>query len=268
MSSSCLFVVMNKPTYLILFLALIIVSNIQGQRITINGKVKSNIEELENIHVINKSSNKGTITNTKGEFKLSVKEKDTLIFSGIQFNNKEIIINPFDVLSKSLTINMISKRNQLDEVTIRKSKNIAVELGLPNAGKKKLTKLEAREVYYSQAPVAIVILSTLFNPAGNFEDLYHIISGNRKRDRKLKAYIEADKLAAYNKKVIKQIRLYFKDVFFTETLQIPEKEIEYFIEYCLPKGIIDLYIKKRNLEIMDIFIKESITYLKELKDEE
>ncbi len=259
---------MNKPTYLILFLALIIVSNIQGQRISINGKIKSDINDLENIHIVNKSSNKGTITSVKGEFQLSVKEKDTLIFSGIQFNNKEIIISPFDILSKSITINLISKINQLEEVIIRKPKNIAVELGLPNAGKKKLTKLEAREVYYSQASVPVVILLTLLGNAGGLEDLYHIISGNRKRDQKLKALIEADKLAAYNQNVIKKMRLYFKDVFFTETLKIPEEKIDYFIESCLSKDIIDLYIKERNLEIMDIFIKESKNYIKEIKDEE
>ncbi len=259
---------MNKSTFYTLLLTFLISFSIQGQRITINGKVKSNIEELENIHVVNKNSNKGTITTSEGEFRLSVKEKDTLIFSGIQFNNKKIIISSFDVLSKSLTINLISKINQLDEVIIRKPKNMAIALGLPNAGKKKLTKLEAREVYYSQAPVAIVILTTLLGQAGGIEDLYHIISGNRKRDRKLKALIEADKLEAYNKQAITKMRLYFKDIFFTDILKIPTKEIDYFIEYCLDKDIIDLYIKERNLEIMNIFIKESEAYLKKLKDEE
>jgi len=259
---------MNKPTYLILFLTLIIVSNIQGQRISLNGNIKSNSNDLENIHVININSNKGTVTTSKGEFKVSVKENDTLSFSGIQFENKKIIITNLDILSKSLTIYLVSKVNRLDEVVIRKPKNIAVELGLPNAGKKKLTKLEAREVYYSQASVLAVILSTLLNKKGNIEDLYHIISGNRKRDRKLKALIEADKLAAYNQNAIKKIRLYFKDIFFTETLKIPRDKIDYFIESCLSKNIIDLYIKERNLEVMDIFIRESKTYLKELKNEE
>ena len=53
-----------------------------------------------------------------------------------------------------------------------------------------------------------------------------------------------------------------------DILKIPKNEIDYFIEYCIPNGIIDLYIKERNLEIIDIFIKESETYLKELKNEE
>jgi len=259
---------MNKSTFFTLSFTLIIAYHIQGQRIKIKGKVKSNINELENIHVVNKSTNKGTITTIKGEFKLSVKEKDTLTFSGIQFNNKKIIISPFDILSKSITVNLISKINQLDEVIIRKPKNMAIELGLPNAGKKKLTKLEAREVYYSQASVLAVILSTLLNKKGNIEDLYHVISGNRKRDRKLKALIEADKLVAHNQNAIKKMRLYFKDDFFIKTLKIPEGKIDSFIESCLSKKIIDLYIKEKNLKIMDVFIKESKSYLKKIENEE
>lgn len=258
---------MYKPTYLIIFLTLLFISYGYGQRISITGSVKSDIDGLENIHIINVNSNKGTITTSKGEFKLFVKENDTLRFSGIQFENKKICITNFDILSKSITTYLVSRVNRLDEVVVRKPKNMAVELGLPNAGKKKLTKLEAREVYYSQASVPVVILLTLIGNAGGIEDLYHIISGNRKRDRKLKALLEADKLAAYNKKAIKKMRLFFKDTFFTKKLEIPEDEIDYFIEYCLSKGIIDLYIKERSLEIMDIFIKESKIYLKELKDE-
>jgi len=258
---------MNKSTCLIIFLTLLFIPYGHGQRISISGSVKSDINGLENIHVINVNSNKGTITTSKGEFKLFVKENDTLHFSGIQFENKKICITNLDVLNKSITIYLISKVNRLDEIVIKEPKNIAVELGLPNAGKKKLTKLEAREIYYSQASVPVIILLTLLNKKGSIEDLYHIISGNRKRDRKLKALLEADKLAAYNQKAIQKMRFYFKDVFFTKTLEIPEDKIDYFIEYCLAKGIIDLYIKERNLEIMDILIKESEAYLKEMKDE-
>jgi len=258
---------MIKSTYLILYLVFSVVAHAQVERITISGSIRSDAIDLGNIHIINKDSNIGTITDDYGKFLILVKENDTLTFSGIQFKNKKIVISNFDVLSKTITISLISKVNQLDEVLLRKPKNIAMDLGLPNAGKKPLTKLEAREVYYSQASITFVILSTLLNKKGNIEDLYHVISGNRKRDRKLKALIEADKLIEYNQCVIKEIRSYFKDSFFITTLQIPEEKINYFIEYCIVKDILDLFIKDSHLDVMDILITESKLYLKELENE-
>ncbi len=259
---------MNKSTYLILSLVLSATIHSQVERSTITGTIKSDAIDLENIHIINKNSNIGTITDVYGKFLIRVKENDTLTFSGIQFENKKIVISNFDAMRKSLTINLISKVNQLDEVLLRKPKNIAMDLGLPNAGKKPLTKLEAREVYYSQASITFVILSTLLNKKGNIEDLYHVISGNRKRDRKLKALIEADKLVEYNQKVIREMRSYYKDAFFITTLQIPKEKINHFIEYCVVKDNIDLSIKESHLEVMDILIAESKIYLKELEHEE
>ncbi len=64
----------------------------QEKQIVISGNIINDALSVENIHILNKTSNKGTIANKYGEFKIPIKANDTLIFSGIQFYKKEVLI--------------------------------------------------------------------------------------------------------------------------------------------------------------------------------
>ncbi|HBS11857.1 MAG TPA: hypothetical protein DEO36_04835, partial [Flavobacteriaceae bacterium] len=110
---------MKSNTFLLILIFFSIKVYTQNQRITIYGNIKSDIKQLENIHIINKNTNKGTITDTKGRFQVLVKEKDTLIFSGIQFYYLEITIDKQNIRNKTITIDLLQKINVLDEVNVK-----------------------------------------------------------------------------------------------------------------------------------------------------
>ena len=155
----------------------------------------------------------------------------------------------------------INKTNELQEVVIVKRKNIAEGLGLPNAGKKPLNKLERNLNAYSQASLPIVILATLLGQQGGLDDIYNIVSGNRKKDRKLKNLIDHDKQTETDRVNIQLIRTHYKEDFFIYKVKIPGKSIDDYINYCLSKGIVFLYERGRFLEVMDIFIQSKENYL-------
>ena len=75
--------------YLILLLFLTLKLSAQERRMKFYGKVTNDSIVLENVHVINKTTNKGTVSNYLGEFKLLVKENDILQFSNIQYLTKK-----------------------------------------------------------------------------------------------------------------------------------------------------------------------------------
>lgn len=258
---------MLKSTQLILLLLCTISSFAQKERTMITGKVESDKKAAKDTHVINKTSNKGTISNVNGQFTISVKIGDTLILRGIQFESKEIVILENHIVDKTIFINLHLKTNILKEVTLKKTENIAMALKLPNAGKKPLKGVDLKLARYSQQSTPVVILAALLGQKGGISDVYNIISGNRKKHRKLKQLIEKDKKEKQNKKVLDEIRKHFKDDFFIYTLKIEGKYIKEFIQYCLPKDIINLFEKKSYLELMDIFVKESKPFLKYLDDE-
>lgn len=252
--------------YLLCFLFLSFFAFGQENRVLISGKISNDSIPIENVHIINKNSGRGTITNRLGQFKLSVTDKDTLLISDIQFQNKIIVINQDHLLTKYLKINLLELSNELDEVIVRQYDDMSEELGLPNAGKKPLNKLERNLNHYSQKSTPIVILQALLFKPGGIDDIYNIVSGNRKRDRKLKSLIEQDERIAENKRYIQRIRDHFQDDFFIHSVKIEKEHIDPYLFFCLPQGIVHLYDKGRLIEVIDILLKSKESYLSSLTE--
>jgi len=230
-----------KQLTLILLLLFTLHLYAQKRATVISGHVKSDSLSVENIHIINKTSKKGTISNHKGEYEIAVQLNDTLLFSGIQFYLYEIKVTDSILKSKLLEIDLFQKINTLDEIIVKKPGNIfllqeytytinAVTLGLPNAGKKLPDPIDRKLSYLGSG-------------------LYRILSGERKKLQKLRKLMEEDEK-------IKKIRLHFHDYFFLNTIKIPKEKINIFIKFSLSKQLEQLFKKDRNLEVMEIFIKK------------
>ncbi len=85
----------------------------------INGRVLSATKDVEAIHILNKTSNKATITNAKGDFSIPVRINDTLLISGVQFHKKEMLITTKLLAQTTIYITLIEKVNELDEIVVR-----------------------------------------------------------------------------------------------------------------------------------------------------
>ena len=237
----------------------------QENRVLISGEIKNDSVPIQNVHIINKSSQKGTITNRIGQFKISVTDKDTLMISDIQFQNKIVIINQDHLLTKFIEINLLELTNELDEVIVQQFDDMSEELGLPNAGKEPLNKLDRNLNHYSQKSTPVVILEALLFKQGGIDDIYNIVSGNRKRDRKLKQLIQEDELNVSKMEYVKTIRAHFQDEFFINSVKIEEEYIDTYIYYCLAQDIGNLYDKGRLIEVIDVLLKSKEQYFQSLE---
>jgi len=85
-----------------------------GQSV-LNGEI-INTEEVEGIHVFNKTYHKYTITDANGKFEILVRVNDTIAFSGIQYDLKTIVISKDLIENEALSITLNTKVNELDEV--------------------------------------------------------------------------------------------------------------------------------------------------------
>ena len=257
-----------NPFHLLLFFLFLLSFECVGQenRVLISGEVKNDSLPVENVHIINKNTQKGTISNNLGQFKISVIDGDTLIISDIQFQKKIVLINQDHLLKKYIAIDLLELTNELDEVIVMQYEDMAEELGLPNAGKEPLAKLDRNLNHYSQKSTPVVILEALLFKPGGIDDIYNIVSGNRKNDRKLKQLLDEDKQVETNKLHVKTLREHFQDAFFVNTIMIKEEQINQFIQYCLPKGIMNLYEKGRLIEVIDIFLKSKDPFLLSLEE--
>ncbi len=256
----------------------------QEERIKIYGTIHINEENASDIHIINKSTNKGTITNANGYFQIPVRKGDTLIFSGIQFYYKELVINKKHIDDKKLHIKLVEKNNKLEEVTVKNHTlkgNLYIDsrdsednlifynedmLGLENLDLSTPVIMDIDSFSRSRSssdpviPSGINILGLLrFVSEPFIEDISKI--GETKRN--LRAYKTRRKEKA--KKAPENIRNEFGDNFFVKTLKIPANKIDQFIAYCQTKGIVDLYLDDKKIEMIDLMLKYKKDYLEQIE---
>lgn len=272
--------------YLILTLLFVLKIQAQDDRYQIKGIITSDSVAIENIHIINKNSKKGTVSNQFGEFKIPVKVNDTLVFSGIQFYTKVLQITKKQIESKLIRIDLFQKINTLDEVEIKAhdltgnlfadSKNakdsikeLNPELSKPGAWAVDFSMVDdIDETDRKRPPDASQLTNPNIPIGGNILGLASFILkpltkeiskiGKNKRELKIKEV----NYQIESKEAPEKIRADFGDDFFIHQLNISIDKIDVFIKHCISKGIIDLYIKDKKLEIMDLLIKESKNFNK------
>lgn len=271
----------NQSLFLILLL-FSLTSFAQGERILIHGNIISDGAELQNIHILNKHSKKGAITNIEGEFKIEVQEKDTLIITGIQFYYLEVLITNKSINNRRISINLVPKMNELEEVEvshnltgnisvdandIKISKNVKEDV--LNFAELDLRLLEvkwdddSRSRTSSDSQLMPNLNANLLAIAGII--LKPIVNGVSKigeTKRNIKKYDKRYTLRVMQAQ--ENLRTDFGDAFFTETLHIPSHHIEALISHCLQKGMGNLYADDKKIEIIDMFIVESAIYVKSL----
>ena len=272
---------MNR-LYLIIFILISIHLSAQDSGIQLLGEITSDSLAIENVHIINKSSKTGTISDQNGEFAIKVQLNDTLLFSDIQYYLLEIIITKQIIDKKYMDISLLQRINTLDEVVLKThdlmgnlsidSKNFKETLekenplalkydgnykALSNIVAKKLDPEYLPDVTDPMAPIGGDLIGlTLFL----FKPLIKEVSkiGKTKRDQKKKE-------RTYQKQAIKspdKIRDELGDSFFIHTLHISVEKIDEFIDYCKPKGIINLFLANKKMEMIDIFLEESKSFKK------
>ncbi|MEN8124148.1 MAG: hypothetical protein ABFR32_03385 [Bacteroidota bacterium] len=262
---------------LIIALFLIVNINAQDNRVLVKGIVLSDSIPIENVHILNKTSKEGTISNKKGEFKIFAKENDTLLFSDIQFYRIEIQISKQHLKSKYIIIDLLPKTNTLAEVELKahdltgnltsdtkKFKdtvtkvNSALDFGsmdfsIPSLSvAKQLDPDKMPDPTDPNVPIGGDIIGLA---AFILKPLTKEIKKIGKTKRNLK---EIERIYQQNaKSAPEKIRIEFGDKFFMETLSISINQIDAFIIFCETKGIIDLYLKNKKIEMIDVFLAES-----------
>lgn len=221
----------------------------QESRVMISGLVKSDSVVIEGAHVINLTAKIGTVSDVLGKYEIPVKLNDTVLFSDIQYENILVLINEADLFQKYVEVDFLVDINELEEVVI--ANNMAGSLGLPNADKKPLTQVERKRNFYRRG--------------GVISKLQGLVSGETRKIKKMERMTEEDERKRARQIQILEIREYYKDEFFINTLKISEEDINNFISHCVSKGVIQMYNGERYLEIIDVFLN-SIDTFAALKD--
>ena len=218
----------SKGLCLVSILLVITFSN--AQSVEINGKVIIEDDDIEGIHVINKTANRFTITNENGSFIIPATLNDTIIFSAIKYKPKEVVITREIIKSKILNVYLTELVNVLNEVVVGKiltgnllsdiqNKDVKrdinfYDLGIPGYTGKPLTLAENR---YNEATTG-----------GGFIPLNPILNYFSGRTKMLKNHLKLERLSD----CLDRIKSDLAKTFFYNNELSDDLKAEFFF-YCL-----------------------------------
>ena len=259
---------MNR-TYLLILLLSLNFSVFGQQRELLRGKVTTEDREVAFINIINISSETGTTNNSEGEFEIKVAEQDTLLFSSIQYEPKEIVITE-EVLEKALlTVLLVEKIDELKEVNISDislSGNLGkdldfiptltqADLGFPMSDIPRPTSIERKLKTASN-----VSTSSKKNPPGlinvSLDGILNRING--KIEKLQKAVANEDLSQAVDTGVAAM-----PESFFIE-LGIPQDRLRDFVYYCAEEeNFMSLLPETNRLELVQFYIEKAALFVQE-----
>lgn len=223
-------------------------------RIILEGRIVADSLENSRINILNISSNTGTTNSDSGEFKIKVRENDTLLFSSVQYENVRIIISKNIIAQEFLKVALTKKTIDLDEVIVRK-------IDLTGNLSRDIEKFKTYDLYEgiptSEVPRLTTIGRQLFTARdGDIDPLLNMISG---RMQMLEKANENEELTRDVQKGINVV----EPSFFTDHLQIPKGEIVNFVFYCARSPLYKSLITNDNyLELIELFREKAPAFMK------
>jgi len=248
-----------------------------GQRTTdLEGRVFSEDGDVAGTHVLNITTQRGTITKANGFFSIPVHLNDTLVFSAVQYKRKTIPVNLAVLERIFLNIFLEEGEIKLAEVLVMPynlsgdlSKDLdslkigsivtAATLGLPNADVKVKTQNE-RKLFEADNGKFIRItgatLDSLLDPTIqiNINKILNRITG---RTQKLKKYVAIDKDIV----LLNRIKGFYADSLFLIGLGIPKDRINDFMYYCEVDSAFQGLVDSQDIfGIWEFMRKKSVVY--------
>ena len=251
-----------------------ILSVVNAQRKDIKGQLIA-ADEVEGLHILNKTAAKYTISNDDGSFLIPAKVLDTLIVSGVKYQNQEIVISTSIMELGQLNVRLIEKINELNEVVVGKILTGSLEsdiensdaepdinfydLGIPGFVGKPLTQNE-RKLFDADGGDMVGLVGGIYGggPSVNLNKLLNTISG---RTKKLKAIVELDTRDA----CLQRLKSSYESFLFKNDSLAKNLRVEYF-QFCQEDDEFLLLCNKNDdLKLLD-FLQEKLKAYKKNRE--
>lgn len=191
----------------------------------IRGQISADSVSVDRINIVNVSTQKTTISDAGGFFKIAVKEGDVLLFSAVNLESLRTKIIEKDLLESDFKVIMAAKSIVLKEVVLNESAITAESAGIIPYGQKKYTAAE-RKLYTATS-------------GGGIDGLLNTISGR-------KAMLKKEIVIERKERLLARIDVLFEDKYYTETLKVPSDYKKGFQYYCTDDSSFAAAVQSKN----------------------
>lgn len=253
-----------KKIKIIAFFTFILSFSIQAQTKELNGQLVAN-DEVDGLHIQNKTAAKYTISNEDGSFVIPAKVADTLIISGIKYQIKEVVITASIIELGQFSVQLIENVSELNEVVVGKVLTGSLEsdisnsdaqteinfydLGIPGYKGKPLTQNERKLHDADAGPMGYIGLGG----GVNVHKLLNRISG---RTKKLENIVELDN----RDKCSKRLRDDYESILFEKDTLTVNLRTEYFLFCQEDEEFLNLCNAKNEIKILEFLQSKLIAY--------
>lgn len=230
--------VKSKITILVVFLfGQIMFGQTVGEKL-IHGKIIVESGSVAGVNIVNLVNEKSTTSDGNGDFYILAKAEDLLVFSSVNLEYHRRSIEEEDLKAEILTIKLIAKATELDEVVVLDHSKInAVDLGISPKGIKHRTQMERK--LYTAGDFKPIHLVGLLGGSLNVDALLNSINGRTKMIKKL---MELEKKVD----LLEKTELLFEDEYYVNTLKIPTEYVEGFKYYIVENEKFTAVLKSRD----------------------
>ncbi|WET04454.1 carboxypeptidase-like regulatory domain-containing protein [Flavobacterium sp. YJ01] len=222
----------------------------------LHGKIVLSSKPVEGVNVINNNSQISTISDSQGDFSISVKENEILVFSAVNLNPLKRRITKDDLRSSELLIEMTIKELELQEVIVDENTAITAEnLGIIPKGQKKYSQAERQLA--TAGDFKPIMLLGLLGGSMQLDPLINKINGRTKR---LKANVEIEK----KEKNLLKLGYLFDDVYFVQKLQIAKENVNEFKLFVIENNEFCTVLNSKNKTSTEFLLGELAVKYKEI----
>ena len=189
---------------------------------TLQGQVVTDSIIVDFGYVINLNSHVKANIESKGFFKIPAQVKDTLLFLGLEFKAKKVILTADDFKVPVLKIRLKADITKLEEVTIDASGGL--KPNIPDS------QTIVDQQYYDDEKSTSK--NPIVQPGDAFENQADFVRMFKDLKKLLKKKKEEDSEYISKYTFVETVSNTYNQNFFTETLDIDEKDIVLFIVYC------------------------------------
>ncbi|MGQ2983434.1 hypothetical protein [Flavobacterium sp.] len=241
---------MKNPVLIALMLFSAI--SVAQERHPLKGKVVSGFDDLEGIYVINRSTETNFATTRGGYFTISAQPNDTLVFSSLQFEAKDVVVTERDLGDNLLFVPLKTRTRELQEVVINDYRHLNAEsMGLVSKGQMRYTPAEKKLATASKWKM---------NPLG-LDPLINMFSGRT-------AMLQKAKETENKEALIEKMRYLYSEEDIVTLFKIPQEYVSGFLFYIVENKYFVKAMKEESEERIKFMLNGLAVKYLELTDNE
>lgn len=223
-----------------------------GTRKSLHGQVTNKSLAIESGYVLNINAKSRTFIGPGGLFDILAQPKDTLLFTGLAFQSKKIVLTEKDCSQILFSVSLDLVSNELKEVLVRKD----LKVKSLDSNTQKYVDMQFEDDKLSTAKNTVMYSDQTIKYGTDFvrifKDVKKLLSKNNEKEEVISdiAFVEYSKAN-------------FKPDFFTKTLGLKPDEVDLFLMYCSNDPESKRHLNEdQKFELIDFLINKNAEFKK------